>query len=141
MAYNREWDRGKDTWDDNYGWSDNRGNVREREEDYYGDGKRRKFNNGVRGCFSHFLPRLSISRPTNTLIITTELVMTTPIIDNKIGTMGRMTVRGVAQLDLSRNVSYLPSQVPMSSSLVWTQTSQRPMSVDSHVLDSFFNRD
>uniref|UniRef100_A0A8H8CMT6 G-patch domain-containing protein n=1 Tax=Psilocybe cubensis TaxID=181762 RepID=A0A8H8CMT6_PSICU len=47
MAYNREWDRGKDTWDDSYGWSDNRGNVREREEEYYGDGKRRKFNNGA----------------------------------------------------------------------------------------------
>ncbi|PPQ89061.1 hypothetical protein CVT25_006433 [Psilocybe cyanescens] len=47
MAYNREWDKGKDAWDDNYGWSDNRGNVREREEDYHGDGKRRKYNNGA----------------------------------------------------------------------------------------------
>ncbi|KAF8964646.1 hypothetical protein BDZ97DRAFT_1814865 [Flammula alnicola] len=48
MAYNREWDKGKDTWDDSYAWSahDARGNVREREDEYYGDGKRRKFNNG-----------------------------------------------------------------------------------------------
>lgn len=49
MAYNREWDRGKDNWDDS-SWNDNQvpGNVRGREEDYYGEGKRRKFNNGVR---------------------------------------------------------------------------------------------
>ncbi|KDR73429.1 hypothetical protein GALMADRAFT_124505 [Galerina marginata CBS 339.88] len=48
MAYNREWDRGKDTWDENYGWSpqDGKANIREREEEYSGDGKRRKFNNG-----------------------------------------------------------------------------------------------
>lgn len=40
MSYNREWDFGKD-WD--------RGHAREREDDeYYGDGKRRKYNNGVR---------------------------------------------------------------------------------------------
>ena len=51
MAYNREWDKGKDTWDDGaaYSWSaqDPRSHIREREEDYYADGKRRKFNNGV----------------------------------------------------------------------------------------------
>ncbi|KDQ33615.1 hypothetical protein PLEOSDRAFT_1091567 [Pleurotus ostreatus PC15] len=48
MAYNqyREWDRGKDAWNDGSAWNDSRGNVRGREEDYYGDGKRRKFNNG-----------------------------------------------------------------------------------------------
>lgn len=51
MAYNqyREWDRGKDAWNDGSAWNDSRGSVRGREEDYYGDGKRRKFNNGV-GC-------------------------------------------------------------------------------------------
>ena len=49
MAYNREWDRGKDNWDDST-WNDyqGKGNVRGREDDYYGEGKRRKFNNGVR---------------------------------------------------------------------------------------------
>ncbi|CAA7270148.1 unnamed protein product [Cyclocybe aegerita] len=48
MAYNREWDRGKDSWSDQHTWSaqDSRGNVRDREEDAYSDGKRRKFNNG-----------------------------------------------------------------------------------------------
>ena len=57
MAHNREWDRGKNTWDDGGGWYDNngRGNVRGREEDYQGEGKRRKYNNGVRqrSCTSH----------------------------------------------------------------------------------------
>ncbi|KAF8892694.1 hypothetical protein BD779DRAFT_1510429 [Infundibulicybe gibba] len=49
MAYNREWDKGKDTWNDAATWGapDARGNVRGREEDHYGEGKRRKFNNGA----------------------------------------------------------------------------------------------
>jgi hypothetical protein len=34
----------------------------------------------------------------------------------------------------TRNASCPPSPAPTSSSSVWTQTSQRPMSVDSHVL-------
>ncbi|KAH0830477.1 hypothetical protein J3R83DRAFT_1925 [Lanmaoa asiatica] len=47
MAYNRDWDKGKDYWSDqNYWPADNRGNFRGREDDYYGDGKRRKYNNG-----------------------------------------------------------------------------------------------
>ncbi|KAI0317768.1 hypothetical protein OF83DRAFT_1163779 [Amylostereum chailletii] len=55
MAYNREWDKGKDGWSadngDTGGWQDytgggGRGNVRYREEEYYGDGKRRRYNNG-----------------------------------------------------------------------------------------------
>ena len=51
MAYNREWDRGKDAWNDSTVWNDpsaTRGG-RTREEDYYnlGDGKRGKFNDGV----------------------------------------------------------------------------------------------
>ena len=51
MSYNREWDRGKATWGDEPNWpnQDGREGVREREDDMYGDGKRRKFNNGVRG--------------------------------------------------------------------------------------------
>ncbi|KAF9002035.1 hypothetical protein BDQ17DRAFT_1426312 [Cyathus striatus] len=50
MSYNREWDKGKDSWHDPSTMptpSDPRTNVRLREEDYYGDGKRRKFNNGT----------------------------------------------------------------------------------------------
>lgn len=48
MAYNREWDQGKDGWADP-SWNDyaQRGNMRGREEDYYSEGKRRKFNDGV----------------------------------------------------------------------------------------------
>ena len=49
MAHNREWDRGKDSWGEGYAYSgpDDRGVVRDHDD--YGDGKRRKFNNGVRG--------------------------------------------------------------------------------------------
>lgn len=52
MAYNREWDQGKDTWAANGQWDDgsSSGNVRERDDDYYGEGKRRKFNDGVRSA-------------------------------------------------------------------------------------------
>ncbi|KZT28608.1 hypothetical protein NEOLEDRAFT_1175903 [Neolentinus lepideus HHB14362 ss-1] len=48
MAYNREWDRGKDQWGDSGAWNDNngRGNIRGRDEDYHGEGKRRKYNDG-----------------------------------------------------------------------------------------------
>ena len=52
MAYNREWDQGKDTWAANGQWDEggSSGNVRERDDDYYGEGKRRKFNDGVRSA-------------------------------------------------------------------------------------------
>ncbi|KAH7889808.1 hypothetical protein F5I97DRAFT_1847493 [Phlebopus sp. FC_14] len=48
MAYNRDWDKGKDYWGDYSAWGavDSRSNVRGRDDDRYGDGKRRKFNNG-----------------------------------------------------------------------------------------------
>ena len=49
MAYNREWD---ETWASaNYGnntWNNGASNIRSREEEFYGEGKRRKYNNGVR---------------------------------------------------------------------------------------------
>lgn len=50
MAYNnnREWDKGKDAWNQSAAWSEPRANVRPREDDYHGEGKRRKFNTGVR---------------------------------------------------------------------------------------------
>jgi len=54
MSYHnrdREWDRGKDSWqqDDYSAWDDGpRGNSRGRDDDYYTEGKRRKYNNGVR---------------------------------------------------------------------------------------------
>jgi hypothetical protein len=43
MAYNRDWDKGKDNWGDSEAWTDRGGRGR---DDDYGDGKRRKFNNG-----------------------------------------------------------------------------------------------
>src|SRR5271154_3707423 len=54
MAYNREWDRGKDSWtpSNQLSTQDSKATIRGREEDYTGDGKRRKFNNGVRGIYS-----------------------------------------------------------------------------------------
>ena len=42
MAYNRELDMGKETWHDGGSWSGNGG-----DEDY-GEGKKCKFNGGVR---------------------------------------------------------------------------------------------
>ncbi|KAG6829670.1 hypothetical protein H0H92_003914 [Tricholoma furcatifolium] len=45
MAHNREWDQGKDAWQES-SWGDSRANVRPREDDHYGEGKRRKFNHG-----------------------------------------------------------------------------------------------
>ena len=42
MAYNREWDMGKETWNDSGSWP---GKGR---DDDYGEVKKRKFNGGVR---------------------------------------------------------------------------------------------
>lgn len=51
MAYNqRDWDQGKDQWNEGYsGWnsSESRGHTRYREDEYTGDPKRRKYNDGV----------------------------------------------------------------------------------------------
>ncbi|KDQ59414.1 hypothetical protein JAAARDRAFT_56428 [Jaapia argillacea MUCL 33604] len=52
MSYNRDWDKGKDQWGDSSAWGDtsSRGNVRGRDEEYYGEGKRRKYNDGGYGA-------------------------------------------------------------------------------------------
>jgi len=55
-------------------------------------------------------------------------------------TMGMRIALGEAQALSRRNVLHLPSQVPMSSFSVWIQTLQRPMSVDSHVIDYFVTK-
>jgi len=56
MAYSRDWDKGKSAWGDAGAWGDGsgRGHFRPRDEDYQGDGKRRKYNNGV-NLFFHLL--------------------------------------------------------------------------------------
>lgn len=53
MAYNRDWDSGKD-WNgagfDHGSWNNGSGvrdNIRTRDDEYYNEGKRRKYNNGV----------------------------------------------------------------------------------------------
>ena len=52
MAYNREWDKGKQTdYNDYNAWQPGpKGNnqIPSRDEDYYSDSKRRKYNDGVR---------------------------------------------------------------------------------------------
>lgn len=71
MAYNnRDWDRGKESWDNTGAWNDptawnnnagGKGNARGREEDYQSEGKRRKFNDGVRQLSRHLSLQLTIS--------------------------------------------------------------------------------
>lgn len=56
MAYNRDWDKGKDSWGDSGAWTTDRGGRG--WDDDYGDGKRRKFNNGVRGPSIELIPFL-----------------------------------------------------------------------------------
>ena len=59
MTHNREWDRGKESWPDSSSWSapDPRLNIRAREDEHQAEGKRRKFNNGVR------IPLVLLSKP------------------------------------------------------------------------------
>lgn len=130
MSYHREWDRGKD---DSY----QTGSVRDREEDYYNDNKRRKFNNGV--CLS-FSPCSTSVHPCYRPMTPPTPTTTT---DTKIGrkNLHKMIVHGEVLADLSRSGLFPLNRVPTSSSLVWIQTSQRPMSVDSHVLELFYIRD
>ncbi|KAG6853703.1 hypothetical protein C0991_002239 [Blastosporella zonata] len=61
MAYNREWDQGKDARQEG-SWGAP-AHVRPRDDDYYGaEGKRRKFNNGVTLlCFNKLLVQLILS--------------------------------------------------------------------------------
>ncbi|KAG6334939.1 hypothetical protein ID866_4156 [Astraeus odoratus] len=46
MAYNRDWDKGKDQWADYNYWDPEDRTVRGRDDEYHGEGKRRKYNNG-----------------------------------------------------------------------------------------------
>lgn len=66
MAYNnREWDQGKDSWSGASTWHEGtgKGNVRQRDDDFYAEGKRRKFNNGVRPSWSFSSVCLCASEP------------------------------------------------------------------------------
>ncbi|KZT66709.1 hypothetical protein DAEQUDRAFT_752028 [Daedalea quercina L-15889] len=47
MSYNREWDKGKQrSAEDPWQYQGSRGPMHPRDDEFYGDGKRRKFNNG-----------------------------------------------------------------------------------------------
>lgn len=48
MAYNREWDRGKQFNNDSSSSWRYQGSRSSRDDDYYTEGKRRKYNTGVR---------------------------------------------------------------------------------------------
>ena len=48
MAYNREWDKGKYPPGSSEASWQYPGGAHPREDDHYAEGKRRKFNNGVR---------------------------------------------------------------------------------------------
>ena len=102
-----------------------------------GDGKRRKFTSSDNSIGLRRYPELwgfFFIRSLNVLHIADKTF--------GLATMDKRT--GLEQVALqvqSRNVWYLPSQVPTSSSLVWIQTSQRPMSVDSYVLEYCYTHD
>lgn len=124
MAYNREWDRGKDSWIHSNQWStqDSKAVVRGREEDYSGDGKRRKFNNGVRGVHPTSIINLTdgsrvtmvpeaMRIPLHTRLQTPDKTIGLTIMDKTTG------LEQVAPRVPSRNVSYPPSPVPTLFSL------------------------
>jgi hypothetical protein len=140
MAYNREWDQAKD-WNDPTAWdgTDRKANIRPREEDYYAEGKRRKFNNGVcptscllragnimTGLFRDFKAMMVVKHMKR--VGTTSVI---PRVDQAIirKTMVKMTVNS-ALVSPRKDLHHL-NQVHMLFFLDWTQTLRRPMSVDS----------
>lgn len=143
MAYNnRDWDRGKDSWNEGAAWNGQEAYSHGRgyEEEAYGEAKRRKFNGGVRSLvsvchrFSHFFRAIKVI-PTNSP--TTMVVATMPATPMFSPTM-IIIKNGVSNEEghFRRSArSKLQSPVLMSFSLVWTQTSPRPMSVDIPTLD------
>lgn len=125
MAHNREWDKGKDTWNEGAAWGAavSGSHIRAREEDFYGDGKRRKFNNGVcRAHAPHCIQLIQCYRASKDMIpfkLTTKVAKPgIPTIDK--ATMrknkGMKTVLGVVQGVSPRNAWHPLSRVPMSSS-------------------------
>ena len=101
MSYNnrdREWDRGKDYWqqEDYPSWNDGpRGNTRGRDDDYHTEGKRRKYNNGVRlfvkplfaASLKLFPCRvMTVRRPMMTMAADTRSVMTRDTEEGKVTT-------------------------------------------------------
>jgi len=114
MAYNREWDKGKDHWND--AWPvELRGTPRGRDDEYQGEGKRRKFNTGVSTIpcpFQTFQCGLRAS----TLLMDT-MIMPGTITKTTIRIPPKTTAIEVEEVVSTRNVSYPLNQARMSSSL------------------------
>lgn len=134
MAYNRDWDKGKDWSDQAYWPTDNRGHVRGREDEYYGDGKRRKYNNGVRvlswvGCQSYIFHRDMMHS------LTTKLMIPTTLNPTRTDTMTlpptTQPTIDMARASMVKSAWSRANPVHMSFSWVWTPTSQRRMFVDT----------
>jgi hypothetical protein len=129
MAYNnREWDRGKDSWDDSgtSGAWDNRGAAR---DDYYNDGKRRKFNNGVGGSLYFLFSQGSLLPRDMTTLMATRKLTSKPA-------MHRSTPKPVPPLQahLAKSAYNHRNLALMSFFLAWTQTLPRQMSVAHNIL-------
>ena len=139
MAYNREWDQGKGYWSEP-AWNgpDAKPHVRQREENQYGEGKRRKFNNGVRlplhyRRHSHSL-QFSILRVSKDMTLLKRMV-TLPMTGATPKITGMMSVRG-EWVSPPRSVLHRPSLVHTLFFLDWTLISLRQMFVLSIGFDS-----
>lgn len=102
MAYNREWDMGKESWHDGGSWGNGPGKAR---DDDFGEGKKRKFNNPV--CNPGFHPHLltySSFRPGTMAVMTLITVIRTT------GLVGAVSTA-------TRSASSLVTPVHMSSFL------------------------
>jgi len=117
MAYNREWDKGKDHWNDTWA-AETRGIPRGRDDEYQGEGKRRKFNTGVSTIVCPFQ---TFRRGIRALI----LLMDTTIPPTMPGTITKTNIKippkttaiEVQEVVSTRNASYPLNQAHMSSSL------------------------
>lgn len=102
MAYNREWDMGKESWNDGGSWGAGPGKGR---DDDFGEGKKRKFNNAV--CNPDFHPLLltySSLRPGTMAVMTLITVIRTTGLVEAVSTV-------------TRNASSLVTPAHMSSFL------------------------
>lgn len=108
MAYNREWDMGKEAWHDGGSWSGNG-----RDEDY-GEGKKRKFNGGVR----RLLLRIFINTQDSLRVGMME--------DKTPTTTTKITVWEGVDFTAPRSASLPATPVRTLSSLVSTLVSQNP---------------
>jgi len=137
MAYNRDWDKGKDSWGDGGAWFTDRGG-KGRDDDSYGDGKRRKFNNGVRGLSV----QSSESLPSSVLIRAMTQVIrmknqATNLTTNSLRA-GRRTTHRIILTTTDRKRAFKAKSVwspaspaPTSSSWAWILISPRRMFVDA----------